>query len=145
MIATTFNMPPGSLTVASHNFPDRCDYVFYVLIAHGVEHWQADEPGIRVLGHRELAAFVSEMVAVVGMKVHRDVMHINADILRTQSSENFSTICRQTFQIETYGVQMPCRICLGTNRWRDHSRSRAESSGVTGGNFAPSSQVGIQL
>src|SRR6476646_8950768 len=73
------NLPPRSTRLAEmrYHLLDRTNHVFHVRIAHAMEHGQADQPLVGILRHRILAAPVTEALAVVGMAMHRNVMHVD--------------------------------------------------------------------
>src|SRR6266496_2361477 len=62
-----------SCCVVLRHFLHRADHVGDVLVCHPVKHWQADQALVSSLGNGEFSAFIAEAIAVVRMKVNRNV------------------------------------------------------------------------
>src|SRR3989442_6239785 len=128
-----------------YNFADGADHVFHIGIAHTVKHGQADQALISVLRHRILPAPVAKAIAVIGMKMYRDVMHVYSNVFLTKRSKDLAAIRREFCQVETNWVQVPRRIGLCTNRGRNYSPDLAKSRGVADCDFSAPRQIRFQL
>jgi len=78
-----------SRRVILRHFLHRADHVVGVLVRHAVKHRQADQAFVCSLGHGEFSASIAEAVAVVRMEVNGNVVHVDADVLGPQRTENF--------------------------------------------------------
>src|SRR5437667_8029525 len=71
-----------SRCVVLRHFLHRTDHVVDVLVCHPVEHRQADQTLVSSFGYRKFSAFVTEAIAVVRMKVNRNIVDVDANVLR---------------------------------------------------------------
>jgi hypothetical protein len=70
---------------ARHGLLDRGDHVARVVVGHGGEERQGDDPRADLLGDREDAGLVAEALAVVGVEVDRLEVQAGADPLGFQA------------------------------------------------------------
>src|SRR3954466_10019110 len=116
MMATTLPkacMFTGELSalpsVVKPNLLRRLDHVIHILIAHAMKHGQADETLASSFRHREFAATITKTFAVIRMKTDGNIVHVYADVLSAQRTENFVATCAQFLRIHFYRIQMPGR------------------------------------
>src|SRR5579864_9787644 len=102
----------------SYNFSHCPNHIVRILIGHSMKHGKTEQPRICILCHRKVSRFVAETIAVVGMKMYWNIMHIHADVFRAQCAENLGAIGCDLCQIEANRIQMPRRVYLSAdNRW----------------------------
>ena len=77
---------------------------------HRVKHGQTDQPLITVFGHEILPAPIAKLSRVIRVQMHRNVMHVDANVFRAQRARNLGAILRQFRQIQANGIQVPRRI-----------------------------------
>src|SRR5438093_389424 len=114
-------------------FDDLCytsDHILHIPIPHRMKHRQADEPLVSIFGHRKLSAFVAKAIAIIRMKMNRNVMNVHADVFPPERPENFTSVGAQFAQIKTDGIQVP-----GGINFRPHRRAQ------NCGNFAEGRRV----
>ena len=78
-----------------NDLPDCADHIVDVGIAHPVKHGQAYQPLIGIFDDWKLPPLVSKAIAVIRMAVDWDVMHIHANVLRSQGLEYLSPAHRE--------------------------------------------------
>ena len=101
-----------------YHLVDRVNCVFHILIAHAMKHRQTDQPLVGIFRHRIVAAPVTETLPVVGVAMHRNVMHIDPDILRPQGAENFAAAGVPLVRAEPNRIKMPRRVGIVTDGMR---------------------------
>ncbi len=77
--------------------------------------------------------------------MHRNVVHIDADILRAQRLENLAAVRLQLHSIKPDRIQMPRRIDLGSNRRRNDLRDLAKCGRITFRDLPAPRQIRLQL
>ncbi len=78
--------------------------------------------------------------------MYRNVVNVDADILRAQRSKNFFPPRREHLQIQTDRIKVPCRNYILAHRQAYTTRQILEMPRVVlRGNFAAARQIGIQL
>src|SRR5205807_7561714 len=109
-----------------------------------MKHGQAYEPRIGILCYGEIPFGVTEAIAIIGMEVHRNVMHIHTDVFRSQGSKNLRSIRRKFFEVEANGVKMPCRLDVGPHNRRNDAANLAEAAGVAFRDCPPAGEIGLK-
>src|ERR1700690_3515122 len=109
-------------SIVVHSFSHRANDVLHILIAHAMKHGQTDQPLVGSFRHRIFAAPVTEAFAVVRVSMHRNVMHIDPDVLRAQRLEHLTAVCPQLHSINPNWIEVPGWIDVVANRWRNYLR-----------------------
>src|SRR5437667_5323505 len=105
------------------HFLHRTDHVVDVIVCHPVKHRKADQALVSRFGNRKLSAFVAEAIAVVRMKVNRNVVDVNANVLRSQRAENLGPADGELPKLKADRIQVPRRLNLGRNCRNNDSRN----------------------
>src|ERR1700677_1286555 len=110
-----------------------------------MEHRQADESFVGVLGYGILASTVSEAIAIVGMPMHWNVVNVDSDVLRPQREKNLGAVSGKLLQIEADWIKVPRRIHVDSHAGKHNSRETCERGGVASGNLPPARKIRVQL
>src|SRR5207247_1092979 len=122
------------------HFLHRTDDVAYVIVCHPVEHRKADQTLVSRFGNGKLSAFVAEAIAVVRMKVNRNVVDVDANVLGSQRAENFGPGAGELPKLKPDRVEMPRRHNLGRNCRNNDSRNFAQCGRESRGHLVSACQ-----